>query len=219
MVVETGLNPYDVRLKCDRSKDGDLCYKELNWVEAYLNDPAVKVKLGVSPEREFASCNMDVNKAFAVKGDGAHNSALLLPELIEAGVRMMIYAGNAGTFSTLPSPFQVPHSNYCPSSRLTDFMCNYIGNERWVEELSTSFKSEFASAPSLPFITTGHKVINEDRSVGSAGGKVAGSVRSAGGKGINAGNVTFVTIFEAGYASFGSSDPYYLENGLLTLCL
>ncbi|TFL01046.1 carboxypeptidase C [Pterulicium gracile] len=173
--MQTGLNPYDVRLKCDRSKDGDLCYKELNWVEAYLNDPAVKVKLGVSPEREFASCNMDVNKAFAVKGDGAHNSALLLPELIEAGVRMMIYAGNA------------------------DFMCNYIGNERWVEELSTSFKSEFASAPSLPFITTGHKVINEDRSVGSAGGKVAGSVRSAGGKGINAGNVTFVTIFEAGH--------------------
>lgn len=30
------------------------------------------------------------------QGDGMHNSALLLPELIDDGVRLLVYAGNAG---------------------------------------------------------------------------------------------------------------------------
>ena len=35
---------YDVRKPCDRSpdKDGELCYKEMGWMETYLNKPEVK---------------------------------------------------------------------------------------------------------------------------------------------------------------------------------
>jgi cathepsin A (carboxypeptidase C) len=65
-------------------------------------------------------------------------------------------------------------------------MCNYIGNERWVNELDTTFTSEFQKSTSLPWVTI-------------EGGKVAGEVRYAGGSGYTAGNVTFVNVFEAGH--------------------
>ena len=69
----------------------------MGWVDNYLNQPSVKAELGVSPEREFATCNMDVNQAFALSGDWS-NSALLLPELVNDGVRLLVYAGNAGQY-------------------------------------------------------------------------------------------------------------------------
>ncbi|OSX56159.1 hypothetical protein POSPLADRAFT_1050876 [Postia placenta MAD-698-R-SB12] len=161
-LVQLGLNPYDVRRKCDRSKDGDLCYPQMNWIETWMNTPATKRALGVNPSREFASCNMEVNQAFALQGDGAHNSAKLLPALVEDGVRLLVYAGNA------------------------DMMCNFIGNERWVEELETRFQKEFAARKGVPWTT-------------SETGNIAGLVRSAGGGGHTAGNVTFVQVYEAGH--------------------
>jgi hypothetical protein len=60
------------------------------------------------------------------------------------------------------------------------------GNERWVEQLDTKFLEEFTGAKSIPWITLGS-------------GKIAGVVRSAGGGGFTAGNITFVNVHEAGY--------------------
>ena len=94
--IETGRNPYDVRRACDRAKDGDLCYRQMGWIETWMNDPKNKVALGASLDRTFASCNMEVNQAFTMNGDGMHNSALLLPDLINDGIRLLVYAGNAG---------------------------------------------------------------------------------------------------------------------------
>jgi cathepsin A (carboxypeptidase C) len=70
---------------------------------------------------------------------------------------------------------------------MTDMMCNYLGNERWLEQLESQYKQEFAASTSSPFTTSS--------------GKVAGEIRSAGGAGHRAGNVTFVNIHEAGYVS------------------
>lgn len=67
-------------------------------------------------------------------------------------------------------------------------MCNFIGNERWVEQLDTKFYHEFAAAQSIPWITL-------------ESGVLAGTVRSAGRGGFGAGNVTFVTVHEAGCVS------------------
>src|ERR1700728_4593690 len=82
-------------------------------------------------------------------------------------------------------------------------MCNYIvspihrslvsphphpvlqGNERWVEALEHDFHEEFAAAKPEPWFT-----IESD--------KIAGTVRTAGGNGNTAGNVTYVTVYEAG---------------------
>ncbi|KAJ7468642.1 carboxypeptidase C [Mycena latifolia] len=161
-LMQTGLNPYDVRKQCDRAKNGDLCYAQMNWIDTWMNDPKIKVALGVDPSRTFASCNMEVNQAFALQGDGMHNSAELLGELIDGGIRLLIYAGNA------------------------DMMCNYMGNERWLEVLESTFQSEFVAAKAIPWVTAGT-------------GKLAGEVRSAGGKGFSAGNVTFVVVHEAGH--------------------
>ncbi|KAK7029832.1 Alpha/Beta hydrolase protein [Favolaschia claudopus] len=160
-LVQTGLNLYDVRKTCDREKNS-LCYEEMNWIETWMNDPQVKVALGVDPSRKFSSCNTAVNVGFAFQGDGAHNSAELLSELVDGGVRLLIYAGNA------------------------DMMCNYMGNEQWLEVLDSSFQAEFVVAKAIPWIT-------------AKGDQLAGTVRSAGGHGFTAGNVSFVTVFEAGH--------------------
>ena len=96
--TESGRNPYDARRKCDRKEDGDLCYKEMLWVGEWMNDPSNKLELGVDPSRRFDSCNDQTNSAFAYNGDGVHNSALLLPELLNAGVKLLVYNGNAGKF-------------------------------------------------------------------------------------------------------------------------
>uniref|UniRef100_A0A0W0FN62 Carboxypeptidase n=1 Tax=Moniliophthora roreri TaxID=221103 RepID=A0A0W0FN62_MONRR len=118
--------------------------------------------LGVDPNRTFTSCNMEVNKAFFAQGDDMHNSALLLPELINDGIRLLVYAGD------------------------TDLVCNFIGNERYVEQLDTQFRDEFAKAKLTPWVdlSTGRQV---------------GEVRSAGGNGLTAGNITFVRVYEAGH--------------------
>lgn len=161
-LMQTGLNPYDVRRKCNRAEDGDLCYKQMSWIETWMNDPKHKVALGVNPEQSFTSCNTQVNQAFALQGDGMHNSAILLPELVNDGVRLLVYAGNA------------------------DMMCNYMGNERWLEQLDTKFYDEFSSAKAVPWFS-------------GQTGKLVGEVRNAGGAGFTAGNITFVIIYEAGH--------------------
>ncbi len=60
-----------------------------------MNDHKNKKALGVNPELDFASCNMEVNQAFFGQGDGMHNSAALLPDLINDDIKLLVYAGNA----------------------------------------------------------------------------------------------------------------------------
>ena len=66
-----------------------------------MNDPAVKKQLGVHPSLTFESCSADVNQAFASQADGMRNSALLLTDLVNEGVRLLVYAGNAGMWPTV----------------------------------------------------------------------------------------------------------------------
>lgn len=42
-----------------------------------------------------SGCNMQVNQAFFFQGDGMHNSAALLLPLLNDGVKLLVYAGNA----------------------------------------------------------------------------------------------------------------------------
>ncbi|KAG2356240.1 Alpha/Beta hydrolase protein [Suillus spraguei] len=175
-IQQFGLNPYDMRVKCNRKIDGSLCYRQTGWIETYLNRPEVKSALSVNPQRRFESCNMTINWASMLKGDPMHDTPLLLMDMVNNGVRLLIYAGNTGEVK----PF------YRTSAFLTPFLdavCNYTGNERWVEQLNSVFFDEFSTASTEQWITM-------------SSGKVAGTVRSAGGFG--AGNVAFVTVYESG---------------------
>ena len=93
---ETGLNLYDVRKKCSVPEYGPECFPELGWLESWMNGEDVKRSLGVDPTLTFEACNADVNKDFALQADAMRNSALLLTDLVNEGVRLLVYAGNTG---------------------------------------------------------------------------------------------------------------------------
>ncbi|KAJ7721945.1 Alpha/Beta hydrolase protein [Mycena maculata] len=160
--MKSDLNWYDRRKKCNAADRPEHCYEQTPWVETWMNNPKVKAALGVDPERSFRSFNMDMNREFNMRGEGVKNAAKLLPELINGGVRLLVYAGKA------------------------DMMANYMGNERWVENLDTEFKSQFLVAKGTPWSVPGTS-------------EIAGQVRSAGGVDGSGGNITFVTVFEAGH--------------------
>lgn len=70
-----------------------------------------------------------------------HNAASVLPELLQAGIRLLVYAGIAGA---APLHVSYPALKF---PRAADFMCNFIGNERWMERLAGHpFETEFAFA-------------------------------------------------------------------------
>lgn len=51
----------------------------------------------LSSEALCLRANAILNLAFALQGDGVKNSAALIPELLDDGIRLLVYAGNAGT--------------------------------------------------------------------------------------------------------------------------
>lgn len=67
----------------------------MGWIETWMNDEENKKAVGANPAVDFESCNMQINQAFTMQGDSMHNSALLLTDLVNDGVRLLIYAGNA----------------------------------------------------------------------------------------------------------------------------
>jgi len=69
----------------------------MDWVDVWLNDPKHKAELGVDSQLKFESCNMAINQAFLLQGDSMHNTPLLLTDLVNTGVRLLVYAGNAGS--------------------------------------------------------------------------------------------------------------------------
>jgi hypothetical protein len=52
---------------CNKEKDGDLCYSEMEWVQVWLNKEEIKKELGAAKQVEFKNCNMEMNQAFAMQ--------------------------------------------------------------------------------------------------------------------------------------------------------
>lgn len=74
---------------------GAFCYEQMLWIDTWMNKPEIKRALGVPSQLHFESCSDQVGSDFGRRGDGMRNSAALLPELIDNGVRLLVYAGNA----------------------------------------------------------------------------------------------------------------------------
>lgn len=133
---QTGMNPYDVREKC---KGGNLCYEILGSVQTYLNREDVKKAVGANVEK-YESCNMQINFRFNLAGDWMRPYVDELPPLLEDGLRILIYSGDA------------------------DFICNWMGNKAWTLELPWSGHEEFKSAKDSDWLSPAGKKVGELRS-------------------------------------------------------
>ena len=114
----TGLNPYDVRVKCGSNP---LCYDEIDWIGEWLNQPAVMKALGAEVDN-YEGCNMDINRNFLFQGDWMQPFHRLVPGLLKK-IPVLVYAGDA------------------------DFICNWLGNHAWTEALEWPGKKAFNKAP------------------------------------------------------------------------
>lgn len=146
---DSGLNLYDVRRKCDREKDGSLCYKQMGWIETYMNNPSVRKAWGAEESVKFASCNMNVNQQFLFQGDGMRNTAAVLPELLADGVRVLIYNG------------------------VTDAMVNWYGSRAWVEKLDSVYGDEYRKESTADWTGADGKKAGTVRKAGKGFGNIS----------------------------------------------
>jgi cathepsin A (carboxypeptidase C) len=131
----TGLNSYDVRKPCD----GPLCYS-MNNTLAFFNNSVVRSALGVSDSAKWSTCSEEVGELFMY--DEVKNFNYTFPPMLEAGIRVMIYAGDC------------------------DFICNWMGNKAWVTALNWPGKAAFNAAPDVEFSVAG-RAAGEERTYGN----------------------------------------------------
>jgi len=117
----TGMNPYDIRLKCEVPP---LCYN-MSSINTYLNTPAIQQALGVSGN--WQSCNQVINLLFSFAGDWMTNYQQDLPALLANDIRVLIYAGDC------------------------DFICNWLGNKAWTLALPWPGQAAFNNASDVAY--------------------------------------------------------------------
>ena len=94
-------------------------------------------QLGVS--RKFAGCSDTVFDDFDKFGDESRNIVDDISLILHAGVRLLVYAGDA------------------------DFICNWIGNKAWTQSLEWTGAKGYRAAPDEPW-TSGGKNAGELKS-------------------------------------------------------
>ncbi|KAF5376948.1 hypothetical protein D9615_007272 [Tricholomella constricta] len=156
----TGKNVYDISKDCE-GEPGDLCYPVTAHITAYLNSTATRALLGVDPSvrSPYTLCSQPVALAFDATHDRERpGTPFHVAALLERGVRVLIYVGTY------------------------DWICNWVGNERWTRALEWSGREEFASQELRVW----------EVGVDSTSRKRAGRTRSARG-------LTFATVEGAGH--------------------
>ncbi|AGO13554.1 AaceriAGL328Cp [[Ashbya] aceris (nom. inval.)] len=118
----TGKNVYDVRKDCE----GQLCYDDMKYSEEYLNTPEVIKAVGAEVD-SFTSCNFDVNRNFLLNGDWMKPYQRHVTEILDKGLPVLIYAGDK------------------------DFICNWLGNRAWTDELPWKHHDDFTKQPIKPW--------------------------------------------------------------------
>jgi len=151
--IATGLNYYDITRPC--GDPASLCYPVITTISRFLDRPDIREKLGVDLHvpKPFSACSDTVGSAFSATRDGLHSSMDYVAALLERRVRVLIYVGTY------------------------DWICNWIGNERWTLELEWHGQADFVTLPLREWHVDGH---------------VAGKTRSAHG-------FTFATVDAAGH--------------------
>lgn len=123
MVSESKRNPYDIREVCDSVTTG-FC-SGMDSVREFFNMESVREYLNVSdgPISTWVEASEEAGSRFeGTSGDYAKNYEGYVANLLDAGIRILIYTGDA------------------------DFMCNWQGNEAWTSALQWSGKAGFNKA-------------------------------------------------------------------------
>ncbi|ETV98323.1 hypothetical protein H310_09023 [Aphanomyces invadans] len=132
LFTTTARNPYDIRQDCP-GQQGVGCY-DFSYIEAFLNSPGTMAKLGVNTVRvpQWKECNFDINRRFS--RDWMKVYSQLLPPMLDDGIRVLIYAGDA------------------------DLMVNWQGNEAWTVALPWSGQAQYRNATHKPTLFQGKQV-------------------------------------------------------------
>merc|ERR1711935_857510 len=107
-----------------------LCY-DFAYIDTYLNRADVQETLGA--DGKWESCNMLVNKLFMADFMTSYHKGI--PDLLHDDIEVLIYAGDV------------------------DYICNWLGNKKWVLDLEWEGKNEFNLAEDKPWnLTTGENM-------------------------------------------------------------
>ncbi|KAI0666416.1 serine carboxypeptidase [Trametes maxima] len=150
------LNHYDRARPCKGAADITECYPIVKHIGDFLSSPSTQDLLGVDiPARgNFSHSTPTVSQAFRASLDHyGFPAQYYIAALLERGLRSLIYVG------------------------ATDFICNWIGNERMTLALEWSGQEEFRADPLKEW---------------TIDGKAVGVTRSGGG-------LTYATIAGAGH--------------------
>ncbi|KAI8805395.1 Alpha/Beta hydrolase protein [Cladochytrium replicatum] len=125
------LNPYDIRKTCDGPRP--LCYDIIDDVNGFMNTEYVKEALGAIPAK-YVNISAEVASDFMSSGDIGHPSHLYIKSLLENGVKVLVYAGDA------------------------DSACDWMGNLAWTKELKWSGQQGYNDSEDLIWESNGQKV-------------------------------------------------------------
>ncbi len=115
------LSIYDIRVPTDFYKEQE------DAMEEWLNTPSVMKALGADVKHK--GCSNRVGRQFDKTGDDARPVVQAIPDLLESGIRILIYAGDA------------------------DWICNWYGNKAWMMDVEWSGKEGFVSEPDITWIS------------------------------------------------------------------
>ncbi|KAJ2740893.1 hypothetical protein GGI20_005550, partial [Coemansia sp. BCRC 34301] len=120
-------NPYNVQTPC---RTHGQCYETEDDITTFLNNPKTQQELGAEVNF-FATCSQKVHLGFMLAGDVPKPFHLEIPPLLSAGIRVLIYAGDA------------------------DWICNWYGNKAYAQALEWSGQTKFNEAEDLPWSVDG----------------------------------------------------------------
>jgi len=109
-------NVYNIKTTCDPPP---LCAITSN-IQDWANRPDVKKQLGVQTDRPWVQCDGSVHRK--MDADHVTNMALRIPDVLAAGVRVLVYSGDL------------------------DYICNWKGGFAWTHGLEWPGKAGFVAA-------------------------------------------------------------------------
>lgn len=122
-------NPYDIRETCDMDVDPSCDGENVVLMKEFLNSDRVRRYLNVSvgPNKQWEEVNGEVNMAFISSGDNAQPSQLQVADLLNDGIRVLVYNGDA------------------------DLMCNWQSSDAWTKALEWKGSEGFNAAKERHF--------------------------------------------------------------------